>query len=130
MAAYFALKGTQSNPAGSEINPKKKKHEAKGSAPGLKPGDVFFGSRLGGGNSALPKITWAISPCLTPTIFFGVSGSAQKKGSVRDFFFGWFFVTLFSNFFYLRVNSVGAFSDFKIPKSGGASREPRKTGSL
>jgi hypothetical protein len=91
---------------------------------------MFFWKWLGGTNPALPKINWEGSSCLTPTFFW--RQWASTKGSARalvPFFGGVVFMTFFSNFFYLRGISVGAFSELKIPKPRGASPEMPKTGS-
>jgi hypothetical protein len=89
--------------------PNQKKHESKGSAPGLKPGDVFPGSWFGGSNPALPKITYNLGNflLLNPDFFFCASGPAQKPVPV-PFFGGVVFMTY--SFFQIFFLSPGDFN--------------------
>jgi hypothetical protein len=84
----------------------------------------FFRSRLGGPKLELPKNLGSFR-LLDPDFFFVLGLAGQHKRQCSDLFFGVVFMTLFFffNFFNLRVVSVGAFSELKIPEPGAKVRK-------
>jgi hypothetical protein len=66
-----------------------------------------------------------------PRFYFFLARAGQHKRHYSWFFFGVVFMTFFPTFFTnLWGISVGAFSEFKIPKSGGHLTKPGKLGLL